>query len=721
MAIFGLTTRKEMQAQIAEAVKAALASEFPRWLLQTAEAEQFSTDEMSAYEAQARTYQKLSWVTSACTITAQAAALARFDVKRVISDKEPKDIPNHPFEQLLRRPNPLDSRFEFLMATVLFWMLNGNAYWWLNRSSENDAPEEIWFLPPHMVKPWPDGNMFLKGYYYYPGNGAEILLPPHEIVHFRRPNPFSRFLGMSAIESLAFAIKGDLAMQGWNTKLYDENNARLPSVMTFADMVNDTTWDKMKGDIREASKKREMMMLRGVGAGGVQWLQNAMSQKDMAFIESRAFNRDEIWNTLAPGLVSMLSENATEANSRTGKATFNELTVYPLHVMMSEKITNGILPAYGGRPLVGGFEDVRVTDKNMELAEIERYTETHTIAEIREKYYGDDPLGDERDDLLPKQVNATSGGIQEPPLPKVLPGQPGQPGKPAQTPENQQKATEDKQDAPKQKEPAQKADSHTPTPEQQAAISDLNAWQRVAVKRVGKATDFDTNAIPTEIIRYVNEYLPGQKSMAAVKSVFDNARRMVGPKKEQPKPEQAPTDLAALARSLDNLAAISMKAQPAAITPEIIREIVSQSFKAQAVQPQTINVNTPEQRFTFETPTQPAPQNNITFAPVVEAAPIPAVYVDHHTHNTIEPAAAPVTNLTIENNMEQPAVTFKADVIVPEQPAAVVNVSVEPTPIENKIEVKTPKLKSSKTREDVERDGGDISGKTGTTTFEYEE
>lgn len=529
MGIFGLMTPGEVkkqidaananvEARIQDAVKAALSDNLPQWVLETADAQQFSTDYMGMYEAQATLYQKLSWVSSACTITAQAAALTPFNVKRIVGEQE-KDIKNHPFELLLRRPNPKDSRFAFLTATVLMWMLNGNAYWWLNRESENDPPDEIWFIPPHMMVPKPNDQMYLEGYLYYPGNGNEILLPPHEIVHFQRFNPFNMFVGMSAVESIAYASKGDLAMQGWNVKLFGENNARLASILAVSDMVQDTPWQKMKEDIREASKKKEMLMLRGVGPGGLQWIQNAFSQKDMEFLEGRKFNKEEIWSVLAPGLMSMLSENATEANSRTGEAVFNRYTVYPIHVLMSEQITSDILPAYGSekaRPLVGEFDDVRIADKAMELQEIQEYAKYHTLGEVRVNKYNDNPLGDERDDLLSAQINAQSGGIQKPPTPPS-----------SFNPQNQP----DQQPAPDQEEP----EDEQPDAAKAQIFEQLAKWRNHCRKDIGgnRYLTFDTTYLPASVVTYVHQAMPTVKSRAALEAVFDQARDLVrgGPAK----------------------------------------------------------------------------------------------------------------------------------------------------------------------------------------------
>jgi HK97 family phage portal protein len=508
-------TKREADAAIAQAVKAALYKDLPRWLMETADANEFNLPDLSVYEAQADMYRRLSWVLSACEISGQYAATTKFNVGRVIGDKEPKDIPNHPFESLLERPNPLDSRTEFIASTFISHKLTGNAYWWLNRESQMDAPEEMWFIPSHMIQPIPDGNLYLRGYYYYPGNGVEMILEPHEIVHYRRFNPFNRFIGLSALEAIAWSARGDLEQQEWSTNFYGKNNARLPGILTFEQMIEQGTWDKIKADTREASEKRQLLMLRGVGQGGVNWLQNAVSQKDMEFLEARRFTKEEIWTVLAPGLFSMLSENSTEANSKTGAVSFDRLTVYPMHVMMAEKITNEILPAYGSekaRRLVGQFEDVRGEDRELVLREQEEYSKTHTVDEIRTEKYGDDPIGDERGKLFVSQINAQSGGIQEPPAPPTVPGQPAQDKEPA------------KPEPEEEERPVAKLVS-------EELFRELARYERFTKNRLsaakGKHEQFTTRLIPADIMEYLNKKLPTCKNATEVAGVFDGARARV--------------------------------------------------------------------------------------------------------------------------------------------------------------------------------------------------
>lgn len=396
----------------------------PGWLVATAQAEAYTVPGRELPEAQLELYQKLSWVQIAVSKVAEVAMTTEFEVHR-INGEQVEEIANHPFELLLRRPNPLMSRAELLEATLAYHALTGNAYWWLNRPG-GGAPSELWVLPPHKVQPVPDGRMYLRGYLYTPdGVQTPIPLELGDVVHFRRFHPLNSFVGLSPLESLATVVQGDLAAQRWNTKFFDKDNAKVPGILAFRDPIDDATWARMKQDIKDeyGGTKRALMMLRDVGQG-VNYIQAAMSQADMQFLEGRTFTKEEIFALYAPGLSSMLAVNATEANSVSGKRTFIEYGVWPHLVRIAEKVTNDVLPLYGDN-LLAAFEDIRITDKQLELQEINAYGQTHTVDEVRAKYYSDEPLGDDRGNLLVIEVGKGLTPADPNPPPPVAPVQPG--------------------------------------------------------------------------------------------------------------------------------------------------------------------------------------------------------------------------------------------------------------------------------------------------------
>jgi HK97 family phage portal protein len=369
------------------------------WLRVMADSEQYNIPDRTLPQAQSELYNRLSWVQMAISVVAQDVALTAFDVAELKQEKT-EHIVNHPFELRLRHPNPSMSRFEFLEATASYYRLTGNAFWWLNKTSETAEPDEIWVIPTHMVKPIPDGRMFIRGY-VYENDGTEIILQPHEVVHFKRFNPTNPFWGLSPIEALATVATGDMAMQKWNTNYFDKDNAKAPGALAFADAIENDAWEKIKADVnsKHGGVRRQMMMLRNVGKGGVQWINMALSQRDMEFLAGREKNKEEIFGIYAPGLASVLAVNATEANSKAGKATLKEYGVWPACVAIAEKITNDVLPLYGEN-LIGTFQDVRIADRGMQLAEQSAAERLQTIDELRQTYYNLMPLADGRGERL---------------------------------------------------------------------------------------------------------------------------------------------------------------------------------------------------------------------------------------------------------------------------------------------------------------------------------
>jgi HK97 family phage portal protein len=370
----------------------------------TAEASQFQIPSGSLSQTQSELYQRISWVNIAVSNVAKRASTVKFEVKKLEGEKTTQ-IDNHPFEQLLRKPNPLQSCFEFFEATYAYRKLTGNAYWWLNKSTPTAQPAEMWILPPNKIKPVPDKNMFIKGYMYDPGDGTEMPLEPWEVMHFKEFHPNNPFVGLSPVESIAAQAVGDMKAAEYNAQFF-EGGARMPNVLAFADPIADDEWEKLKREAKEKGNKRETMFLRNTGAGAVQYIQSGITQKDMEFLQGRQFTKEEIFALFAPGLASILAINATEANAKTGENTLMSLAIYPMQVSMAEKITAEILPLYGDN-LVGEFEDVRAKDRELELKELTEFSKTHTIDEVRQEFYNDDPIGDERGNLLLVEVSAT--------------------------------------------------------------------------------------------------------------------------------------------------------------------------------------------------------------------------------------------------------------------------------------------------------------------------
>ena len=474
--------------------------EAPAHLLAHADSARFSIPDGSIYANQASLFQRLSWVHTAVSHPANYAAGADFAVKRRLGE-DAEDINNHPFEQLLRRPNPLHSRYQMLEAVYAWQALTGNAYIWLNRRNSKTPPSEMWVLPAHRVEPVPDGKMYVSGYLFDPGGGkSSIPLDTWEIVHVKRFNPSNMFVGLSPIEAIAMTAEADLGQQTHNLKFFGKDGGKVPGLVAFSDPVPDPIWDDIKREFRRSAAQESIVMLRSAGKGGVEWKQMEMSRRDMEFLAGRQFNKEEIWADLAPGLASMLDPSANVASGRVGKATLMELAVWPFHQKVASEITNTVLPAYGEN-LYGEFEDVRLSDRDMELKEQEAAWQVMTVDEVRARYWQLESLPDGGDRLVKSMPSALPAG--PPNLPDAG-----------------------------QNDQAESAQKALPVievkPTQRQAIKDeLAQWERYAAKRVGQeARAFVPTHVPTAKALVIQHLLDGAETEAAVLAAFESVSLM---------------------------------------------------------------------------------------------------------------------------------------------------------------------------------------------------
>lgn len=492
----------------------------PPWWGASYNYERYRLPSLTAYSAQVDTYRTLSFVQSAVSILSETAAIQPLNVMRRMGE-DTEDITNHPFEVLLDRPNPLQSRKEFFQAVFSFLALSGNSYIWLNRSSESQPPSEMWVIPSNHILPIPDGRLAIRGYMYEPGGVAEkIPLEPWEVVHLRRFNPINRYVGLSPIEAVGNTIIGDKAMSEWNAKWFDKDNAKIPGMLGFAENYEEGEWERLQAKIKQdyGGTERALLMLRGLGTGDVKWIDTGMSQKDMEFLQGRAFNKEEIFLIFAPGLDAATSKEAALNNSRSNEATYMGKAVWPLLVGTAQKFTNDVLPAYGTN-LICEFDDPRIKDRQMDLNEQAEAQKVMTVEEVRERYYQLGPLGDERDKLLVTQAGSPfAGGIMDNPFEG---GSRNNGNKPGQLDSGNEEAPEDDVE-----EPVKARIEVQPT-KAQLMRDELGAWERFVVKRLkgGQQSwrEFVTDHVPDTLKAAIEGGLEAVKTADEARLVFQDA------------------------------------------------------------------------------------------------------------------------------------------------------------------------------------------------------
>lgn len=340
----------------------------------------------SVYENQARAYTEFVWVYAAVKLISESGAMASFGVYKH-ADEKFEEVVNHPFEILLRSPNPYMSRFELWEQTFVHLELQGNAFWYLQKTKEG-LPAGIWIMRPDRVTPIPDRKTFISSYKYKINNRV-TLLEPSEVVHFKRYHPLNDYQGLSAVQVATRALALEKNAMEYNAAFF-ANNA-MPDGVLVADQfltkeqmkVLEDMWKRQHKGPKEAHK---MAIL----SGGLKPHPLGVPPKDAEFINSLKLNRDQIMSIYGvPASKVGIVEDVNRANAEANDYTFMKDVMTPKLIRISEKITSGILVPYYGEEFVGKFEDMIPERKELVLKEIDSIMKSSlmTINELRMRYF----------------------------------------------------------------------------------------------------------------------------------------------------------------------------------------------------------------------------------------------------------------------------------------------------------------------------------------------
>ena len=99
-------------------------------------------------------------------------------------DNQWRDTQDHELAVLLDAPNDFYDGDQLWKATLISFLLDGNAYWLKVRNAFGGVVQ-LWYLPHFLVEPkWEPGGPFISHYEYRP-MGEELKIPVRDIVHIR--------------------------------------------------------------------------------------------------------------------------------------------------------------------------------------------------------------------------------------------------------------------------------------------------------------------------------------------------------------------------------------------------------------------------------------------------------------------------------------------------------------------------------------------------------
>lgn len=252
-------------------------------------------------------------VYTAISRIAESASAAALQVYR--RDNPAKLVSDHPILGLLGafgRPNETQDALEFLEEHFTFLDLAGNSFWFWYGGGQ---PQAVYILPPQNMRVVP-GRTQSVDYYIYSIMGQEIKLDPQWVTHFRKPNPFNKYYGLPALESILRTVIGDNNMTAWNIDFFGDGVAVPAGMLVLPSAVPDAEMDRIDKEMNfdHGGARRKTRIVRA-DPGAVVYHEAGLKQRDMDFIAGMSLNEERILQALNMP-TGLLAKASTEAHAR---------------------------------------------------------------------------------------------------------------------------------------------------------------------------------------------------------------------------------------------------------------------------------------------------------------------------------------------------------------------------------------------------------------------
>ena len=314
------------------------------------------------------------------TRIAENSAKIEFKMEKMVGDKTIK-VDNHPFLELIKRPNPNQSQFQFLEFHFTYMELIGESFWYLVRRKQSREVVAIYNIRPDIMdvvidKTSPYG--LVGGYVLNKPNGEKVPFELDEILHFKYPNPNDPYRGLGAVQAGRIYIQTEEYASDW-TKNSIYNSGRPSGVLNIKGVIDDKEFSRIKKLFKQEYAGRDnagkTMLLNGTD--GIDYQKLGMELGEVSLKELKAMVRDDILFMFGMSKTMMgIQEDVNRSNAREAKEVFLENIIKPKVDRFIDHLNAFLIPdmSKGDEAVKLGYEDM--LEESMQ-EKIERWKAGH--------------------------------------------------------------------------------------------------------------------------------------------------------------------------------------------------------------------------------------------------------------------------------------------------------------------------------------------------------
>ncbi|MGX7894397.1 phage portal protein [Tsuneonella sp. HG222] len=277
------------------------------------------------------------------SMIAKRVAGIPFELYKIKNKKgDVAEVFDHPLLALINDPNDFQSPREFMELSTAYYLLSGDCFWLLDR--EGSTIKQMATLKPDLVEIAlaPDGRTIV-GYEYRTDTLQRFA--PEDVLHIRNIDPNNPLRGIGIVTPARSRILTETEATAYQANFF-KNQGR-PDMAVFADV--DVT-EGQADDFR--TRWRNVFGGRGSSTGSVGIFgRNVKSvqelnktPKEMDFIATQQFLRDDILAALRIPKAMVTSDDVNLANAKEGYRVFLQEAVIPVFGAFLDAINHRLVP-----------------------------------------------------------------------------------------------------------------------------------------------------------------------------------------------------------------------------------------------------------------------------------------------------------------------------------------------------------------------------------------
>ena len=261
------------------------------------------------------------------------------------NDDDRVEVTKHPALDIWAKPNPFMTRQEFVESFQQHLDLTGEAWWLTSREGFGGSPSELWPVRPDRMQPLPDPELFIKGYEYMSPDGDRVPLDVGEVIFLRMPNPLDIYRGMGPVQAILVDLDSTRYSAEWNRNFF-LNSAEPGGIIQYEERLSDGEFDEVASRWREQHQGTGNAHRVAIIEQG-KWVSNAVTQRDMQFVELRNVSREVIREAFGfPKPMLGATDDVNRANAEAAEVVFARWLVVPRLERIKQALNNDFLPMF---------------------------------------------------------------------------------------------------------------------------------------------------------------------------------------------------------------------------------------------------------------------------------------------------------------------------------------------------------------------------------------